>query len=128
MWEFGYQERYALLDRGFVEHAIENSKKRCAANPGPVGIIDAAGYLAHELARVQAFREGNHRTAHVVCQTFLHNNGLGLLSPIGFDDDELAEHIQGTGVKGKCVYGPEDTIALFRRRLLAIASGQPWKR
>ena len=81
MWEFGYQERYALLDRGFVEHAIENSKKRCAANPGPVGIIDAAGHLAHELARVQAFRAKETIERRVVCQTFLHNNGLGLLSP-----------------------------------------------
>jgi prophage maintenance system killer protein len=100
---------------------VARSKER--ERPGTGGLIAAAAYLAHGIARAQAFGDGNHRTGHLVCQWFLDNNGLGELSPISSDDDELAVHLEGTGIKSQpATYGPEDTVDLLRHRQEALDS------
>lgn len=114
---YGHPERHALRDRGFITHALDDARTRCDRQPGPPGVIDAGAHLAHAVARAQAFLDANHRTAHLICQTFLHNNGLGRLSPLGFDDDELAQHLEGTGMKFQPRrFEPEDTADLLRQR------------
>jgi prophage maintenance system killer protein len=115
---YGYPERYALLDRGFIEHTLEQARLKHTPEGNALTAIDAAAELAHGIARAQGFRDGNHRTAHAITQTFLHNNGLGALSPLGEDDVDLTEHIEGTGIKFQpATFGPEDTVRLLRNRL-----------
>ncbi len=114
---YGHPERHALRDRGFITHALDDARNRCDRQPGPLGVIDASAHVAHAIARAQAFLDANHRTGHLVCQTFLYNNGLGRLSPLGFDDDELAEHLEGTGIKFQpALFGPQDTADLLLLR------------
>jgi hypothetical protein len=114
-----------VRDRGHLDHALDQARETTAQLPGRDGLVAAAAQLAHGIAEAQAFDDGNHRTAHLACQTFLHNNGLGYLSPLGFDDDELAEHLAGGLIKSQPDpprYRREDTLELFRQRL---ANGGP---
>lgn len=120
---YKHPEFYRLRDRGFLEKALDdacdghrNASDRSAA-------IQAAASLAHLIARAQAFRDGNHRTALVVAQTYLANNDLGALSMLGTDDVELAEHVAGTGIKYQpAKYGAGDTVVVLQDRFERLYS------
>jgi prophage maintenance system killer protein len=115
---YQHPEHYKLRDRGFLERALTDACGDHDESGDDLAAISAAAKLAHLIARAQAFRDGNHRTALVVAQTYLANNDLGALSTLGSDDIEMTEHIAGTGIKSTSAqYGPEDTIELLRVRL-----------
>jgi prophage maintenance system killer protein len=120
---YRHPEHYKLRDRGFLAQALADAcGEHFEAGDSP-GAIRAAAKLAHLIARAHAFRDGNHRTALVVAQTYLANNDLGALSVLGSDDIELAEHIAGTGIKSQPArYGPEDTAQLLRARFERLYS------
>lgn len=77
----------------------------------------AAAALVHGVGQAQAFEDGNKRTAYHLGRAFLHQNGLGHVSPYDQDDDELADHLIGYG---EGTHQMEDTANLFRQRM-----GQP---
>jgi hypothetical protein len=62
----------------------------------------------------QAFEDGNKRTAYHTTRAFLAGNGLGHVSPVTHDDEELADHLVG---HGEGTHLLEDTQAMLAGRL-----------
>lgn len=110
----GFPERFELYSPGFVAHAIDCARAAYESNPSDDGVLEAAGQLACLLAGAQAFLDGNRRTAWIVVQTFLANNGLAHISPVGKEDHSLARRLNRVVEHGDRT--PADFTALFRRR------------
>jgi hypothetical protein len=120
---YEHPEFYRLRDRGFLEKALDDGCNGHLDASDHYAAIRAAARLAHLIARAQAFRDGNHRTAFVVAQTYLANNDLGALSVLGTDDIELADHVAGTGIKYQpAKYNPVDTVLLLQARFERLYS------
>jgi len=57
-----------------------------------------ASTLLHGIGEAQAYGDANKRASLGTVKDFFHNNGYDHLSPEGFDDEELANHLKGYGV------------------------------
>lgn len=73
-----------IRDEGLFESAI--ARPRNLAGYGEPNASDLAASYAYGLAKNHPFIDGNKRTALVVCETFLIDNGRGLIA----SDAELA--------------------------------------
>ena len=96
-----------VADLGLLESAVARAQQLfCYGDPPPDLATLAAAY-AYEICKNHAFRDGNKRTALVVCRTFLLMNGADIratrreryetfiqLADGTMDEDELAAWIR----------------------------------
>jgi len=87
-----------IRDEGLLESALARPQNLAAY--GEPDLSDLAASYAYGLAKNQPFVDGNKRTALVVCETFIIDNGKSLLA----SDAELAvifEELAGGGISEK---------------------------
>lgn len=99
-----------------LESALERA--RASFEPTDEGRARTAALLAYGIARAQAFRDGNRRTAYFAAHYFLTVNGLERL--IRSNERMLTRHLNAlveNQSRGKPAPGPETFIDLFTRRL-----------
>ena len=87
-----------IRDEGLLESALARPQNLAAY--GEPDLSDLAASYAYGLAKNQPFVDGNKRTALVVCETFIIDNGKSLLA----SDAELAvifEELAGGGMSEK---------------------------
>ncbi len=113
----GSPEHFKLDQRSPLDSCLAEAQAAYAATPD--GVIQTAALLAHGIARVQAFRDGNRRTAYVATRTFLYGAGYGhLTSADRVSDHTLARYLNQVVEPGKGdPPGPKKFATLFRRRL-----------
>jgi len=94
-----------LRDEGLLDSAL--ARPRNLAAHGEPDLADLAASYAYGMAKNHPFVDGNKRTALVVCETFLIDNGLSLdasdpelavlfeeLAAGGVSEDELAQWLR----------------------------------
>lgn len=113
----GFPEHFKLDQRSPLDSCLARARAVYTATPD--GVIEAAALLAHGIARAQAFRDGNRRTAYFATRTFLSGAGYGYLtSADGVSDHTLARYLNQVVEPGKgAPPGPQKFATLFRRRL-----------
>ena len=87
-----------IRDEGLLESALARPQNLAAY--GEPDLSDLAASYAYGLAKNHPFVDGNKRTALVVCETFIIDNGKSLLA----SDAELAvifEELAGGGMSEK---------------------------
>ena len=87
-----------IRDEGLLESALARPQNLAAY--GDPDLSDLAASYAYGLAKNHPFVDGNKRTALVVCETFIIDNGESLLA----SDAELAvifEELAGGGISEK---------------------------
>ena len=87
-----------IRDEGLLESALARPQNLAAY--GEPDLSDLAASYAYGLAKNHPFVDGNKRTALVVCETFIIDNGKSLLA----SDAELAvifEELAGGGISEK---------------------------
>lgn len=113
----GFPEHFELDQRSPLDTALGQTRAAYASTPD--GVIETAALLAWGIARAQAFRDGNRRTAYFATRTFLNVNGYPhLTSADGASDHTLARYLNQVVEPGKG--SPPDArkfAALFKRRL-----------
>lgn len=105
------QSNHALLRPDVLEGALGRAQNYYHYEND---LPKAAAALTHGIGQAQAFEDGNKRTAYHLGRIFMHMNGMGNVSPLGEDDDELADHLIGYG---EGTHQMEDTANLFRQRM-----------
>jgi prophage maintenance system killer protein len=113
----GFPEHFKLDQRSPLDSCLAQAQAAYVATPD--GVIQTAAFLAHGIARAQAFRDGNRRTAYVATRTFLYGAGYGYLtSTDGVSDHTLARYLNQVVEPGKGdPPTPKKFATLFRRRL-----------
>jgi prophage maintenance system killer protein len=128
----GYPERYALLERSTLTGTL--GRARLAYRPSTRGVIAVAAALAHDIAEIQAFRDGNRRTAYFAAKAFLTANGCGDLSVSDGDDHMLARYLNQVVLnqaRGRPTPSTKQFVELFERRLARRWERKPrswWRR
>ncbi len=69
-----------VRDARLLESALARPKQLQAYGDPPADLAELAASLAHGLARIHPFVDGNKRTAAVACETFIELNGAQLLA------------------------------------------------
>lgn len=130
-WFPDVEDAVAANQQGLAEHGQSNSALlRPEVLEGALGraqnywyyeqnLPKAAAALAHGVGAAQAFEDGNKRTAYHLSRIFLDQNGLGHVSPLDQDDEELADHLLGHGAG---THTMDDTTALFEQRAMQRGS------
>jgi prophage maintenance system killer protein len=113
----GFPEHFKPDQRSPLDSCLAEAEAAYAATAD--GVIQTAAILAHGIARAQAFRDGNRRTAYVATRTFLYGVGYGYLtSADGVSDHTLARYLNQVVEPGKGTSPtPKKFATLFRRRL-----------
>lgn len=115
--EAGQQERIKLDERAPLQSLLDRTL--AAFVPTPQGVMRAAAELAYGIAYVQAFRDGNRRTAYFAALQLLTENDLGHL--MAGEDHMMARHLNrlvedhGRGRPSRVTV--ETFVELFERRL-----------
>ena len=112
--------KHALAEHGQTNHAIIGEDRlrggldRAEQHLNYTGdVLTAAAALAHGITAAHGFEDGNKRTAYHLTRAFLEDNGFGHVSPVDYDDEELADHLIGCTQK---THGIEDTAEMFHQR------------
>jgi prophage maintenance system killer protein len=91
---------------------VERALKVAATADDPV---EVAALIASRVARSEGFTEGNKRTALLLAQWVLDNNGIASGEIIGTEDEEFGALLVRTASGGDT---DAEVLALFRRRLI----------
>lgn len=112
----GQPERHSLVERSALQSVIDRATEVYGSSNEDK--IHAAAVLAHGIAAIQAFRDGNRRTAYWAVRMFLTANSLGYLS--GDNDHMLVRRLNQLVERSSTMRSApslESFQALFARRL-----------
>jgi prophage maintenance system killer protein len=121
----GQPESFGIEDAGHLSRVLEHARLALvSAPPEPSEVLVAAGRLAYGLAShgpqfIQAFRDGNRRTAFWITRQFLDAHALGYLSAGDREDEMFSRYLNGVvegAHMGKYLFTEARFIDLFTRR------------